>query len=170
MILKALKKLFFDAAFQKKKAFLKSLELFKELHDHELGKLAQSLHARTYQAGETLFLEGDIGRALFVLESGKVELARQDGAGKSKVIYTVEPGEFFGEMALLEHLPRTASATAVERSHLYLLYRSKLDALLHYHPRTGAAIMNRLAQLLSARLRRLGAVRVEEGLISRRDA
>lgn len=167
-MIKIIRKLFFDPSFQKKKAFLKTLELFKDLHDHELGKLAQSLHSRTYHAGETLFLEGDIGRALFIIESGKVELTRQDASGKPKLIYTVGPGEFFGEMALLEHLPRTASATATERSHLYLLYRSKLDALLHYHPRTGATIMTHIAQLLSARLRRLDA-HTEESVISRRD-
>lgn len=168
-MLKFLKKLFFDPGFQKKKAFLKTLALFKDLHDHELGKLAQSLHSRTYHAGETLFLEGDIGRALFIIETGKVDLTRQDANGKAKLIYAVNPGEFFGEMALLEQLPRTASATAVERSHLYLLYRSKLDALLHYHPRTGATIMTHLAQLLSARLRRLGA-KTEEDVMGRRDA
>lgn len=153
-MLKFLKKLFFDASLQHKKTFLKSLLLFKDLRDRELGQLAQALHSRTYHAGETLFVEGDIGRALFILESGKVELNRRDTTGKLRHVFTVEPGGFFGEMALLEQLPRTASATAVERSQIYLLYRSKLDILLHYHPRIAASIMSHLAQLLSARLRR----------------
>lgn len=157
-MLKTFKKLLFDANYQRKKAFLRSLALFRDLGDRELGHLAHCLHARTYHQGETLFLEGDIGRALFVLESGKVELTR--AAGKDEdVIYTVQPGEFFGEMALLEQLPRTASARAAERSHLYLLYRSKLDSLLHHYPRIGASIMGTLAQMLSARLRRLSARR-----------
>ena len=151
---KSLKKLFFDPSIQRKKAFLRSLVLFKDLRDRELGHLAQSLHARTYHSGEVLFLEGDIGRALFILESGKVELARAGEDGKPQPVYTAQPGDFFGEMALLEQLPRTASAAAVERSHLLLLYRSKLDALLIHHPRIGASIMAHLAQLLSARLRR----------------
>ncbi len=152
-MLKAFKKLFFDPGVQKRKAFLRSLVLFKDLRDRELGYLAQSLHARTYHAGEVIFIEGDIGRALFVLESGKIELTRQDAGGKPQHLYTAQPGDFFGEMALLEQLPRTATAVAVERSHLYLLYRSKLEALLAHHPRIGASIMAHLAQLLSARLR-----------------
>ena len=153
-MLKSLKKLFFDPSMQKRKAFLRSLVLFKDLRDRELGYLAQSLHARTYHAGEVIFLEGDIGRALFIIESGKVELTRMGDDGKPVHVYTAQPGEFFGEMALLEQLPRTASAAAGERAHLYLLYRSKLESLLSQHPRIGASIMAHLAQLLSARLRR----------------
>lgn len=153
-MLKALKKLLFDPDLQRKKSFLRSLSLFADLQDRELGHLLQSLHARTYHSGETLFLEGDIGRAVFILESGKVDITRLDDKGRPATIYTVKPGEFFGEMALLEQLPRTASAVAAERSRLYLLYRSKLDGLMHRHPRVGGEIMRHLAQLLSARVRR----------------
>ena len=156
-MLKALKKLFFDPNLQRKKAFLRSLTLFDGLRDRELGYLIQSLHARTYHAGEPLFMEGDIGRALFILETGRVELTRQDERGAQAAVYTVAPGEFFGEMALLEQLPRTATATAAERSHVYLLYRSKLEGLLNHHPRIGGTIMTHLAQILSARLRRASA-------------
>ena len=60
-------------------------------------------------------------------------------------------------MALLESLPRTATATATEKAHLHLLYKSKLDSLLNGEPRIGVTIMGHLARLLSARLRRLGS-------------
>jgi CRP/FNR family transcriptional regulator, cyclic AMP receptor protein len=157
-LIRFFKTLLFDSEFQRKKAFLKGLVLFQDLRDADLGRLAQALHSRTYHAGETIFLEDDIGRALFVLEAGKVELTKKAPDGSQRKIFTVEPGEFFGEMALLEQLPRTASAVAVERSKLYLLYRSKLDALLSSNPRIGATIMTVLAQLLSARLRRASQV------------
>ena len=160
-MLKIIKKLLFDANIQRKKSFLHSLALFGDLSDRDLGHLAQSLHSRTYHSDEVVFLEGDIGRALFVVETGKIDLTRAAENGKTEVIHTVQPGEFFGEMALLEQLPRTASARAVERSHLFLLYRSKLDSLMHRYPRIGASIMAHLAQLLSARLRRLSALRGE---------
>jgi CRP-like cAMP-binding protein len=156
-VLKALRRLLYDPDLQKKKAFLRSLSLFADLQDRELGHLLQALHARTYHTGEALFLEGDIGRAVFILESGSVDITRLDEAGRPKTIYTVKPGEFFGEMALLEQLPRTASAVATERSRLYLLYRSKLDGLMTRHPRVGGEIMRHLAQILSARVRRYEA-------------
>lgn len=148
------RKIFSDPAFSRKRAFLKSLELFKDLGFVELGHLAQTMHGRTYHEGEVLFEEGDIGRALFILESGKVELTRAGPDGAVQKIYTVSPGDFFGEMALLEQLPRTATATASEKSHIYLLYRSKLEAILDGHPSIGVHLMTHLAQLLSARLRR----------------
>lgn len=152
-----LRKFLADPAFQRKKAFLKSLELFNDLTNSDLGHLVQSLHSRTYHPGEVLFVEGDIGRALFILETGQVELTRSEGGGKERLIYTLKPGEFFGEMALLEQLPRTASAKATEKSQLHLLYRSKLDGILHYYPKIGVSIMTHLAQILSSRLRRMSS-------------
>ena len=149
-----LKRLFTDPASARKRAFLKSLDLFRDLGFVELGHLVQNMHSRTYHEGEVLFAEGDIGRALFVLESGRIELSRAGADGKPQNLYTIQPGEFFGEMALLEQLPRSATASAAEKSQVFLLYRSKLESILHYHPRIGVQIMTHLAQLLSARLRR----------------
>jgi CRP/FNR family transcriptional regulator len=153
-MLKSLKRWFTDPSFSRKKQFLRSLELFEDLKDGEMGALVHALHARTYRPGEIVFLEGDIGRALFIMESGKVELTRLGADGRPAALYTLKPGEFFGEMALLESRPRSATATAVENTRLHLLYRTKLEALLHSEPRIGVSIMSHLARLLSARLRR----------------
>lgn len=154
-MLKSLKRWLTDPSFSRKKQFLRSLELFADLKSGEMGALVHALHARTYRPGEVVFVEGDIGRALFILESGKVELTRRGADGRAVVLYTLKPGEFFGEMALLESLPRSATATAVENTRLHLLYRTKLDALLQSEPRIGVSIMSHLARLLSARLRRV---------------
>ncbi|MDE2490819.1 MAG: cyclic nucleotide-binding domain-containing protein [Elusimicrobia bacterium] len=153
--LRRLTRWFVDPQFEHRKKFLGSLDLFADLSSGDLGQLARSLHARTYRPGEVVFVEGDIGRALFILESGSVELARRSPGGEPVKLYTLKPGEFFGEMALLESLPRSATATAVETSRLHLLYRTKLEALLRSQPRIGTAIMRHLARLLSARLRRV---------------
>lgn len=150
-----LRRFFLDAKFSARREFLKELPLCEGLRARELGYLLQSFHKRLYNAGETLFLEGDIGRALFVVESGKVELTKQGPDGAPQRIAELGPGCLFGEMALLEQLPRSASAIASEPSVMLLLYRSKLDDILHYHPRIGVAVMRHLARLLSARLRRL---------------
>ncbi|HEX4047757.1 MAG TPA: cyclic nucleotide-binding domain-containing protein [Elusimicrobiota bacterium] len=154
-MLRFLKRWFTDPAFSRKKQFLQSLELFSGLKGGEIGALVHALHARTYRPGEVIFMEGDIGRALFIMESGRVELTRRGADGQPVVLYTLKPGEFFGEMALLESLPRSATATAAENTRLHLLYRTKLDALLQSEPRIGVSIMGHLARLLSARLRRV---------------
>lgn len=152
--LKPLKRWFMDPQFQRKKTFLRSLEIFAELRDRELGALVHALHARTYRPGEVVFVEGDIGRALFILETGAVELTRRGADGRPVHVYTLKPGEFFGEMALLESMPRSATAVATESTRLHLLYRTKLEALLGAEPRIGVTIMRHLARLLSARLRK----------------
>ena len=154
--LRVLRRLFGDPHFSRKKQFLRSLDIFKDLKDRELGYLVQALHTRTYREGEIIFVEGDIGRALFILESGAVQLSRRV-EGKDAPLYQLKPGDFFGEMALLESLPRSATATATEKSQLHLLYRSKLDALLATEARIGVTIMSHLARLLSSRLRRVTA-------------
>ena len=151
--LKDLKRWFLDPHFARKKQFLRSLDIFKDLDGSELGHMVQALHARTYRPGEVIFVEGDIGRALFILETGKVDLTRRGPEGTVH-LYTMKPGEWFGEMALLESLPRSATATAAETSRLHLLYRTKLDSLLQSEPRIGVTIMGHLARLLSTRLRR----------------
>ncbi|MBI4349677.1 MAG: cyclic nucleotide-binding domain-containing protein [Elusimicrobia bacterium] len=167
-MLKVLRRFFTDASFAKKKAFLKSLSLFQDLSGRELGHILAALHTRTYQEGEVLFIEGDIGRALFILESGRVELSKLDPQGRPQRLIVLGPGDFFGEMALLEQLPRSASAVALERSVIHLLEKPKLEGLLHSYPQIGVSIMRHIAQLLSARLRRTSQSLVSgEGLNER---
>jgi CRP-like cAMP-binding protein len=151
------KSLVSDPAMARKREFLRSQELFKDLSSAELGHVTRCMHTRTYHEGEVLFVEGDIGRALFILEKGRIELTKAGAEGQNRTVYSVGPGDFFGEMALLEQLPRTATATAVERSVVHLLYRTKLESLRTLRPRIGATVMTHLARLLSARLRRANA-------------
>ena len=104
-----------DPAFEDRRRFLKSLTLFQDLRFTELGHLAQCMHSRVYHEGESLFLQGDVGRALFILKSGKIELSQMEEEGRPRSISIIGPGEFFGEMSILEQLPRSATATAAER-------------------------------------------------------
>ena len=72
---------------------------------------------------------------------------------KSEVIAEVNPGEFFGEMALLEEMPRTATAYALEETRVFMLFKIKLESLLFARPKIGVVIAEQLAKILSARLR-----------------
>ena len=148
-----IKKFLIDPAYKEKRDFLTHLPIFKGLKSADFTYLLRTLQERTYLKGETLFLEGDIGRALFIVVSGSIQLTRLDESGKLQPVAEVKPGEIFGEMALLEEMPRTATASAGEKSKVYLLYKNKLDALLYEYPRVGVVIVHYLAQMLSARLR-----------------
>lgn len=118
-----------------------------------MGLLAQSLFQRTYRKSEVLFEEGEIGRALFIVESGAVEIIKRGKADSPQVLALCGAGDFFGEMALLEETPRSAAAVAQTDTTVYLLYKTKLDSLLLSHAHAGIPVLRRLAELLSARLR-----------------
>ncbi|MDA8243059.1 MAG: cyclic nucleotide-binding domain-containing protein [Elusimicrobia bacterium] len=144
----------YDEAILSKLDFLKGIRLFEGIKRRQLIHVLESLQERTYLKGETIFAQGDIGRALFIVFSGKIALARVDAATqKSEVIAEVHPGEFFGEMALLEEMPRTATAYALEETKVFMLFKIKLDSLLFSRPHIGVNIAAQLAKIMSARLR-----------------
>ncbi|OGR40926.1 MAG: hypothetical protein A2X35_03070 [Elusimicrobia bacterium GWA2_61_42] len=137
-----------------KLGFLKGIRLFEGIKKRQLIHVLESLQERTYLKGETIFTQGDIGRALFIVFDGKIALTRIDQATqKSEIIAEVHPGEFFGEMALLEEMPRTATAYALEDTKVFMLFKIKLESLLFARPTIGVTIAAQLAKIMSARLR-----------------
>ena len=158
MSLKAfLHRIFMDPEFERNVEFLSRIPFFQGLHKHDLGKLLGIMYAKTYPAGEVVFQEGDAGRALFIVESGEVAIVKSAHAAPAHtedvVIARVGPGGFFGEMALLEELPRSATVKTTQESVLHFMYKVKLDAFMDKHPRIGVKVLRNLAKVLSSRLR-----------------
>lgn len=144
----------YDEEILKKIGFLKGIPLFEGTSKRNLIHVLENLQERTYLKGETIFTQGDIGRALFIVFSGKIALARTGPDGqKGDILAEVSPGEFFGEMALLEEMPRTATAYALEDTKVFMLFKIKLENLLYSRPAIGVVIATQLAKILSARLR-----------------
>jgi CRP/FNR family transcriptional regulator, cyclic AMP receptor protein len=153
MPLSFIKSFLIDPEFNRKRKFLQRISLFQGISRREFGHLFQALVTRPYAPGEILFHEGDVGRALFILESGHVEISVRAGDGGMRRIAVLNPGDYFGEMALLDDRPRTATAAAMEPVKVHLLYKADLEKLVRNVPHIGAAIMTHLAILLAARLR-----------------
>jgi len=143
-----------DRATLAKINFLKKTKLFWGIPRFQLIHVLESLHERKYLKNEVLFSQGDIGRALFIVQTGSVKLLRSDPeTGESRIVAKAGPGEFFGETALLEEAERGASAVADEDCRVFMLFKIKFDSLVFVRPQTGAVIAVQLAKLLSARLR-----------------
>ena len=104
-------------------------------------------HGRTYAAGEVVFHEGDPGAELYVIQSGRVELSRRV-RGRDTHLLTLPAGEFFGEMAIVNNKPRSATATALEESRMLVLDARTFEAMV----RGNAEIALRLIKKLAARL------------------
>ncbi len=142
-----------DPEFNRKRKFLQRISLFQGISRREFGHLFQALVIRSYAPGEILFHEGDIGRALFILESGRVEISRNTLDNGTQPVAILNPGDYFGEMSLLDERPRSATAAAMEPVKVHLLYKTELEKLVKHVPHIGAAITTHLAMLLAARLR-----------------
>lgn len=134
-------------------SFFRGIPIFQSLTRRQLGRVMMAMQRRPYRAGEVVFEEGQLGRAVFILKSGKVELSRKSGNTR-RVLGVLTPGQMFGEMALLEQMQRTASATVLEDGEIYLLYSATLDTLIRQHPGIGVVLLRNVAALLSALLRR----------------
>ncbi len=134
-------------------AFFREVTLFHGMNSWQLGRIKQAMQKRTYRAGEVLFKEGQIGQAVFIIKSARVELTRTSGEG-ARVLGALGPGHIFGEMALLEQMPRTATATVAEDGVIYLFYTATLDTLIRHHPAVGVKLMKNMAIFLSALLRK----------------
>jgi len=134
--------------------FFREVSIFQSLSTRQLGRLKQAMQKRTYHSGEKLFSQGQVGKAVFVIKSGKVELTKELKNGEVKRLGILEPKQAFGEMALLEQMPRTASATVIEDGVIYLLYTATLDTLVRTSPSIGVKIMRNMAIMLSTLLRK----------------
>ena len=132
--------------------------LFAGLPDALLAKAAAPAVTRTIEHGTRLFAKGDPADGLHGVLAGKVRISVQSAAGKEVLLNILEPGAFFGEIALLDGQPRTADASAIGKTTLVLLRRRDFLALLDREP----AISRHLMELLCQRLRWTSAL-IEDG-------
>ena len=123
--------------------------LFRDLADEVLARVAAIALPRALGPDETLFWQGDEGDALYGVVSGLVRIWVHGPDGKELTLNLMEPGDFFGEIALLDGLPRSASATGLSSSELVVLPRRDFLALLEREPR----LARHLIELLCERLR-----------------
>jgi len=136
--------------------FLSQIQLFAQLDEDERGVLAQAMHERPLTAGETLFRIGEPGDSMFIVQTGAVELFVKDTAGQKIVLHTARPGDFFGELSLLDGGSRTASATGLESANLLVLDREDLLQLFRKRPDAALdmlAAMGRMTRKANALLR-----------------
>ena len=106
-------------------------------------------NARTYAAGERVFDVDDVADCMYVVMSGAVEIQLQD-----KVLERVSTGGIFGEMALIEELPRSATAIAVQETRLNKVDKKHFLFLLRQHPEFALQVM----EVLAHRVRRMDAI------------
>jgi uncharacterized membrane protein len=113
---------------------LSQVPLFKRLEPHELEKLAEEVDQVNYKAGDVIFNERDRGDALYVVETGSVRIWVWDEDVQEVTLAELKPGEFFGELAVLDRGERSTSATAIVDTHLHRLSSDDFQQFLMEHP------------------------------------
>jgi len=113
---------------------LSHVSLFKRLEPDELERLATEVDQINFSAGETIFNESDKGDALYVVDSGSVRIWVLDEDMKPVTLAELKPGDFFGELAVLDRGPRSTNATAIGDTELHRLSSDDFQAFLLRHP------------------------------------
>ena len=132
---------------------LKKIPIFQDLSRREFNKIESILHRRNWNADEAIINEGDPGLGMYIIVAGEVQITQVGEDGVQQQLATLTGGDFFGEQALLDESPRTASAYANEPCRIIGFFRPDLLELIESNPRSGLKIVMRLSQMISVRLR-----------------
>lgn len=132
---------------------LKKVPIFQDLGRREFNKIESILHRRNWNVDQAIINEGDPGLGMYIIVAGEVRITQIGEDGVQQQLATLTGGDFFGEQALLDESPRTASAFANEPCRIIGFFRPDLLELIESNPRSGLKIVMRLSQMISVRLR-----------------
>ena len=134
--------------------FHPEMNLFDALSENEFRKLLTISRRKTVEAGSALLREGRYGDTLFIILDGKVKVYKDGDQQQPIEIAILGSGSVFGEMAVFDNQPNSASVLTVEDTILLEIDRTQLFEFLQKNPKTGFAIMHTLIYVLSSRLRK----------------
>jgi CRP/FNR family transcriptional regulator, cyclic AMP receptor protein len=132
---------------------LKKVALFAGLTQGQLAKVAGIAQPRSYEGGAFLFREGEAGHEVFILLSGKVRISKSVPGIGEEALAILEPGQYFGEMALIEDGPRSADAIAHTACSVWVIGRAALDQLMFTDKDLAYVLLWTFVRTLSERLR-----------------
>jgi len=130
---------------------LKNVPIFEHLTAKELSEVVRLTHERTYKKDEHVFKKLAPAEGMYVILDGGVLITDSDS---ETIFATLESGDFFGELALLDEEPRSASAISTTPSRLIGFFRTDLLTLMKRSPELGNKILLNLSRILGERLRR----------------
>jgi len=148
-----------DGIFRKKKkeddifTILRQVPIFSDLTPKELAEVEKIVHQRKYKKNETIIYAGDPGLGMYIIVKGSVEIQEEDEKGDKKTLAKLTDGSFFGDMALLDEDPRSASVIALVDSDIMGFFRPDFLDLIYRKPKLGIKVLLALARVIGERLR-----------------
>jgi CRP/FNR family cyclic AMP-dependent transcriptional regulator len=129
---------------------LASVPLFEDLSRRELAAVERILHRREYIRGEMIFKQGERGMGMYIVQKGRVAITSEP---ENQELFELKDGDFFGEVALLDESPRSATAIAKTDCSVFGFFQPDLFGLIARDSRLGVKIVLRVARLVGQRLR-----------------
>ena len=131
---------------------LKDLPVFEGLSQRELIAIERIIHQRRYNAGEMIFGEDMLGAGMYIVKEGEVAITKKVNKNKEIELAVIGERNFFGEMALIDEMPRSASAKAKKDTVLFAFCKPDLENIMERNPKVAAAIITNIARLVCKRL------------------
>jgi signal transduction histidine kinase len=128
--------------------FLKNVFFFKNLSDDEIGMVLAVCHEEVFSPGKLLFAEGAMADRFYIVLEGQVEVYKNYTDPKPDLLGTHGPGHFFGEMALVDELPRSATVVAKDTTRVLFLYRNDFHQLIRAHSSIALSVMMSMSYLV----------------------
>ena len=136
---------------------LRGIEIFSGLTDADLETLSSIMRKRSFDPGQTVFRENESGTELFVVASGLVAVTVTSQDGEVIELARVGRGAFFGEMAILERAPRSATCTALEKTECLVLAAADFESMLVEVPNVAVGVLERMLTIAAGRLVKTGS-------------
>jgi len=124
---------------------LKKSHIFSEVLTEDLRAVAQALENEAYVSGDRVFDIHQQGDRMYMIEQGKIGISTHPDPVKKEFVATMGPGDCFGEMNLLDELPRSATAHVIEDSSVLSLHKDKLRGLIIHYPELSLGILKSLS-------------------------
>jgi CRP/FNR family cyclic AMP-dependent transcriptional regulator len=131
-----------------KQELLQKVPTFTRLTNDQLTLLARSVGTQTFERDEMIFHQGSIGSTLYIIVDGQVRIYTINEAGQEMTVRMLKTGEFFGELALLDGQPRSASVEAMCRTIALTLHRSTFLHIINVYPSIAASVLEAMAARL----------------------
>lgn len=142
---------------------LEGLALFKGFNRRDLRQIVPLLYHRTFRPQERVFVQREVGSAMYIIQKGSVDILKEgEDSEPAQLLQRLGTGEFFGELALLSDVRRSASAVAYEPAELLVLFQSDLYDLIGREPELGVRLIRALSRIVGERL-----IRTSEELVRR---
>jgi CRP/FNR family cyclic AMP-dependent transcriptional regulator len=137
---------------------LKAVPFFTQLSDRELDVVRAVATEKNYPKTAVVLTEGEMGDSLYMIQSGKVKVFIGDEDGREIILKILGPGDFFGEMSMIDKQPRSASVNTIEASLFLVLSHAAFEKCVEQAPRIGNMVMRVLAQRVREADRKIGTL------------